>query len=148
MCMSHFWYPSCTPSCNAQLAGIRVSVACYSLLLRLHAIKCPPTSLICPSSHVYNQLSVYKSFKWLTWDFEHGIRPLRGTPVYVVVTVAYKESDELETLACLIYDWKCFSVLSTDRARLPETAHHLPEQEACSGYRWWQGGQGKDPPLP
>lgn len=73
MYMSHFWYPSCTPSCNVQLAGIPVSIACYSLLLRRHAIKCPPTSSIvvffsflnCPQCHVYNQLSVYKSSDWL-----------------------------------------------------------------------------------
>lgn len=36
----------------------------------------------------------------------------------------------------------------TDRKGLSETAHHLPEQEACSGRRWCQGGQGKAPPLP
>lgn len=43
------------------------------------------------------------------------------------------------------YNLCCFS---TDREGLSETAHHLPEQEACSGYRWWQGEQGKAPPLP
>lgn len=36
----------------------------------------------------------------------------------------------------------------TDREGLSEAAHHLPEQEACSGSWWWQGGQGKAPPLP
>lgn len=35
------------------------------------------------------------------------------------------EADVLTVLTCR------FS--STDRAGLPETAHHLPEQEACSG---------------
>lgn len=37
--------------------------------------------------------------------------------------------------------------LSADREGLSETAHHLPEQETCSGRWWWQGGQGKAPPL-
>lgn len=39
-------------------------------------------------------------------------------------------------------------VFYPDREVLSEAAHHLPEQEACSADRWWEGRQREAAPLP
>lgn len=107
--MSHFWCPSCTPSCNVQLAWIPVSIACYSLLRR-HAIKCPPTSSICPQCHVYNQLSVHKSSDWLEiLKTVFGLNIAGNFAICCSYGSIQGVCGELrETFAFVIHDWNMF----------------------------------------